>query len=95
MSKERITLREARDLALQIQRDTDEGLAIERAEEARRLEDPRITEFEVENARLSAALRTIAEWPFDIRGDCVADARKLAQAALAPKPAESEVKNDS
>jgi chromosome segregation ATPase len=37
---------------------------------------------------MRAALSTIAEWPFDIRGDCVADARKLAQAALAPKTKE-------
>jgi hypothetical protein len=56
MSKKRITLGEARNLALQIQRDTDERIAIERAEEARRLEDPRITELEAENVRLRAAL---------------------------------------
>ena len=40
------------------------------------------TELEAENARLRAALTTIRDWPFDVRGDCVADARKLAQAAL-------------
>jgi DNA-directed RNA polymerase subunit RPC12/RpoP len=44
----------------------------------------RAAEAEAEAARLRAALTTIAEWPFDIRGDCVADARKLARAALAP-----------
>jgi hypothetical protein len=35
------------------------------------------------HADLLEALETIAAWPFDIRGDCVADARKLAQAAIA------------
>jgi len=34
---------------------------------------------------LETPLRTIEQWPFNIMGDCVADARQLARAALAAK----------
>jgi len=100
MSKKRITLGDARNLALQIQRDTDERLAIERAEEAKRLEDPRITELEAENARLRAALEIYAKpehwrpaktqhrriWIYN----CYENGFKIAQAALAPKTKEGQ-----
>ena len=56
MTKERITLREARNLALQVQRDADERLIAERQREAALLEDPRVAELEAENARLRAEL---------------------------------------
>ena len=39
--------------------------------------------------RLVGALREIEEWRFDIRGDCVADARHVARQALALSRAES------
>lgn len=35
--------------------------------------------------RLRRALELIAAWPFDIMGDCVADARRVAKAALESK----------
>ncbi|HUX03242.1 MAG TPA: hypothetical protein VMY35_19950 [Phycisphaerae bacterium] len=41
-----------------------------------------------EDRRLREALTTISEWPFDIMGDCVADARRLAAEALAAKEGE-------
>jgi hypothetical protein len=59
MTKERITLRDAHNLALQVQRDTDERLMEERRREAERLEDPRIAELEAENAKLRA---DISHW---------------------------------
>jgi hypothetical protein len=46
---------------------------------------------EERQADLAQALQTICDWPFDIRGDCVADARKLAQAALNPDTREEGV----
>ena len=39
---------------------------------------------------LRAALETIRDWPFDIRGDCVADARRLADSALSHERQEGE-----
>jgi flagellar biosynthesis/type III secretory pathway chaperone len=39
---------------------------------------------------LRNALTTVRDWPFDVRGDCVADARKLADAALSPERQEGE-----
>lgn len=41
-----------------------------------------IGELEAENARLREALLRIASWPYNIMGDCVADAREDARAAL-------------
>ena len=41
-----------------------------------------LPEYIREVGRLRAALETIAAWSFDIMGDCVADARSLAQEAL-------------
>jgi hypothetical protein len=61
-----------------------------RAQAAGRAIDESDHIFEAENAKLRKALETIRNWPFDIRGDCVADARKLAQAALASRPTEQQ-----
>lgn len=38
-----------------------------------------------ENAALTKALRIIEAWEFNFRGDCVADARKVAREALEAK----------
>ena len=42
----------------------------------------RIKELEARALRMERALRTIEAWPFNIMGDCVADARALARKAL-------------
>ena len=34
-------------------------------------------------AEVAGVLQTIADWPFNIAGDCVADARSLAKNAIA------------
>lgn len=44
--------------------------------------DERIKELEARALRMERALRTIEAWPFNIMGDCVADARALARKAL-------------
>jgi len=41
-----------------------------------------VDRLKAENAASLAALETIAKWEFDFRGDCVADARKVAQAEI-------------
>jgi len=38
--------------------------------------------LEARALRMERALRTIEAWPFNIMGDCVADARALARKAL-------------
>ena len=48
---------------------------------------------EARAADLAKALETISDWPFDVRGDCVADARKLAFAALNPDTRQEEKEN--
>ena len=50
------------------------------------IEDGHLTTREVvlmeENMQLRKVLERIARWPYDIMGDCVADARREAQEAL-------------
>jgi regulator of replication initiation timing len=41
--------------------------------------------LQAENERLRKALHRIAEWPYDIMGDCVADARREAAEAAREK----------
>ena len=41
-----------------------------------------LTRAEARALRMEGALRTIEAWPFNIMGDCVADARALARKAL-------------
>lgn len=41
-----------------------------------------IAALKTEVERLREALKRIRDWPYDIMGDCVYDARKEAQAAL-------------
>ncbi|MBE3064090.1 MAG: hypothetical protein IMZ69_03620 [Spirochaetes bacterium] len=54
-----------------------------RATDAMLVAEQRERRAKVENERLRAALARIAEWPYDIMGDCVAQAK--AEAALAAK----------
>jgi hypothetical protein len=42
----------------------------------------RLERAQEEIARLREALKRIYEWPYDIMGDCVYDARKEAEDAL-------------
>jgi predicted RNase H-like nuclease (RuvC/YqgF family) len=42
----------------------------------------RLEKAQEEIARLRGALERIREWPYDIMGDCVYDARKEAEEAL-------------
>ena len=44
--------------------------------------DERNAALEARALRMERALRTIEAWPFNIMGDCVADARALARKAL-------------
>jgi hypothetical protein len=59
-------------------------LAIDQFRQSARSAIQNAEQAEARAEAMRAALSAIAEWPFDIRGDCVADARKLAQAALTP-----------
>ena len=58
-------------------------------------DDVLIAKLKTENIRLRKAMETIAAWPFDIKGDCVADARQLAQEALNPQDKAREAKIDA
>jgi hypothetical protein len=42
----------------------------------------RLEKAQEEIARLRTVLKRIREWPYDIMGDCVYDARKEAEEAL-------------
>ena len=55
--------------------------AIDLAEVTHR-QDMEIERLKAENAARLEALETIAKWEFNFRGDCVADARRVAQAEI-------------
>lgn len=64
--------------------DADKWQAFPRLAQATTEARLRTEAAEARAEKLRAALETIRDWPFDVMGDCVADARKLAQLALAP-----------
>ena len=55
---------------------------LETARAALAQRDERNAALEARALRMERALRTIEAWPFNIMGDCVADARALARKAL-------------
>ncbi len=64
-------------------RKKDEELKINAKMLARQTDLAREAEVNLmETERLRAALRRIREWPYDVMGDCVYEARKEAEDAL-------------